>query len=246
MIQKFIEALTGKKIKFYLLGRVELEESGTGRGGQPEKTAARAPQRFGWGVEYDFHESYCEREKMSFTAQGLIKTADGREINFSLQLNMSREFFARQDIRIRAGDAALADPLVINFDGAAPRLTDKKFYFDLDCDGREDLIPFVGPGSVFLALAPDLDGDGRINDGRELFGPVNGNGFAELACYNEDGNQWIDENDPVYDRLRIWTKDAGGRDVLFALGQKGIGAIYLGNLDTFFAMKDQENNLQGR
>lgn len=120
----------------------------------------------------------------------------------------------------------------------------KKFRFDLDFDGKEDRISFVGPGSGFLAL--DLNGDGQINNGKELFGPNTGNGFSELAQYDEDGNQWIDENDSIYDRLRIWTKDSEGKDTLFALGQKGIGAIYLGNIDTSFAMKNQDNHLQGR
>lgn len=94
-------------------------------------------------------------------------------------------------------------------------LSDKS---DLDADGMEDQISFVLPGSGFLAL--DLNGDGRINDGRELFGPETGDGFAELARYDEDGNQWIDENDPVFERLRIWTKDAEGRDVLRPSGKR--------------------------
>lgn len=66
-------------------------------------------------------------------------------------------------------------------------LTEAKYNFDLDSDGREDLISFVRPGSGFLAL--DLNGDGRVNDGRELFGPATGDGFAELARYDQDGNQ---------------------------------------------------------
>jgi hypothetical protein len=31
-----------------------------------------------------------------------------------------------------------------------------------------------------------------------LFGPQTGNGFAELAEYDEDKNNWIDENDSIY------------------------------------------------
>ncbi|MCL6635170.1 MAG: hypothetical protein K6T29_05305 [Peptococcaceae bacterium] len=244
LIQKMIEALTGKKVKFYVLGKIEMEGGRGGSAGRPDKQAAQHARRFGWGLEYVYRESYYEQEKMSFSARGTIKTADGRAIAFSVQLNMSREFYARQEFLFRAGDAALADPLVINFGGTAPRLTGDKFYFDLDCDGREDQLSFVGPGSGFLAV--DFNGDDRINDGRELFGPATGNGFAELAVFDEDGNQWIDENDAIYNRLRIWTKDAAGRDVLFALGQKGVGAIYLGNLDTLFSIKDGENNLQGR
>ena len=36
-----------------------------------------------------------------------------------------------------------------------------------------------------------------------------------------------------------------GNDKLFALGEMGIGAIYLGNVDTIFDMKDSSNNLNG-
>lgn len=245
ILRKMLEVLTGKKIKFYMLKDLKLDAEKADSYKYPVKIAAAPAQaRQGWGLEYDFHESYYEQEKMSFTAQGTVKTADGREINFSVQMNMSREFAARQDISIRAGDAAKIDPLVINFNGAAPQLTSGKFSFDLDSDGKEDQISFVGPGSGFLAL--DLNEDGRINNGGELFGPESGDGFAELAEYDLDGNNWIDENDPIYDRLRIWTKDSEGNDVLFALGQKGVGAIFLGNTGTPFEMKDSGNKLQGQ
>ena len=61
-------------------------------------------------------------------------------------------------------------------------------------DGRKDNISFVQPGSGFLAV--DKNNDGKINNGKELFGPNTGNGFDELAKYDSDGNQWIDESDP--------------------------------------------------
>ena len=244
LIQKMLEALTGKKIKFYVLKEIRLSGENASANTAAVSTNAPAQQRQGWGLEYDLHESYQEREKMSFEAQGIVKTADGREIDFNVQLNMSREFAEQHDVRIRLGDAAKIDPLVINFNGTAPELTSTKFSFDLDTDGKEDQISFVGPGSGFLAI--DLNGDGKINNGGELFGPDTGNGFAELADYDQDGNNWIDENDPVYDRLRIWTKDQDGKDVLFALGQKGVGAIFLGNTSSAFEMKDTENKLQGQ
>jgi hypothetical protein len=156
---------------------------------------------------------------------------------------MSREFAARNEVHFAAGNAAI-DPLVINFDGHAPGLTDTKYQFDLDSDGTQDQISFVEEGSGFLAL--DLNNDGTVNNGKELFGPNTGNGFSELEAYDSDGNDWIDESDPIYQRLRIWTKDDQGNDVLCALGQKGIGAIYLGNVATDYQMKDQTNQLQGQ
>lgn len=94
-------------------------------------------------------------------------------------------------------------------------------------------------GSGFLAL--DKNSDGEINNGNELFGPQNGNGFSELSKYDEDKNQWIDENDSIFNKLRIWTKDETGKESLFALGEKGIGAIFLGNVSTPFAINTPDN-----
>lgn len=245
LIERMIEDLTGKKLKFHILKKLRLDTKSDINSITELKNNLQTQQQLqGWGLEYDRRESYYEQEKMSFTAQGMIKTADGREINFSVQLNMSREFAQQQNISIRAGDAVKIDPLVINFAGSAPQLTSNKFSFDLDLDGKEDQISFIGNGSGFLAI--DLNGDGQVNNGGELFGPVSGDGFSELAKYDEDGNQWIDENDSIYDRLRIWTKDPDGKDVLFALGQKGIGAIFLGNINTPFDMKDGDNKLHGQ
>jgi len=133
--------------------------------------------------------------------------------------------------------------LALNFSGVA-ELTARRFSFDIDSDGRFDQIAFVGANSGFLAL--DRNRDGAINDGRELFGPATGQGFAELAEYDADGNQWIDENDPIYQNLRIWSKDAEGRDQLLALGQRGVGAIYLGHISTPFSFKDSQNALLGQ
>lgn len=45
--------------------------------------------------------------------------------------------------------------------------------------------------------------------------------------------------------MRIWTKDDNGNDRLITLGQAGVGAIYLGNADTIFSLKDTSNQLQG-
>lgn len=203
-----------------------------------------SPGMQGWGIEYDFYESRVERESMGFAAEGLVKTADGREIDIEVNLRMSREFAEVNQISYRAGDAVMKDPLVINFNGRGAQLTKTKFAFDLDMDGREEQVSFVRPGSGFLAL--DKNEDGKINDGGELFGPQTDDGFGELAAYDDDGNGWIDEADAVWSKLRIWTKGSDGEDRLFALGKAGIGAIYLGHEETEFSLKDRQNEQHGR
>ncbi len=244
LLKSLLEAFTGKKIKFYLPLNMDAETQDKIDSLQKTSPRQNKVQRAGWGLEYDYYESYSESEQTSFSATAMVKTADGREINVSLYLNMSRSFSSQTELHIRAGDAQLADPLVINFDGPAASLTERSFEFDLDSDGEMDTMSFLNPGSGFLAL--DLNDDGMINDGKELFGPQNGEGFAQLAEYDEDGNGWIDENDAVFDRLRIWTKDSSGNDVLFGLGQKDIGAICLTNIDTSFALKNFNNELNGQ
>ncbi|MDP4093868.1 MAG: hypothetical protein Q8920_10950 [Bacillota bacterium] len=251
LLEKLIEMLTGRKIKINIMSK-DLLEKFNQKGQIPEADAesiANLKQvklenksSYGWGYTYNLNEVTAESEKMSFSTSGTIKTSDGKEINFDLQLAMSREFISQNNISVRAGDA-LCDPLVINYDVPAASLTNTKFNFDLDCNGKSDQISILSQGSGFLAL--DKNGDGKINDGSELFGPQNGDGFSELSNYDTDKNGWIDENDQIFDKLRIWTKDQDGNDVLFALGQKGIGAIYLGNADTAFDLKDSGNQMQG-
>lgn len=196
-----------------------------------------AAERPNFSLEYDLHESYYESERLSFAAAGVIRTADGREISFDVQFTMSREFAAEHRFNLRIGEPV--DPLVINYAGTLPEFTTQRFHFDLDGDGKAQAIPLLQPGSGFLAL--DKNGDGVINSGLELFGPATNDGFAELRRYDADGNGWIDAADPVFERLRIWTRDEEGNDVLFALGEKGIGAIYLGNVAAPFTVKDQHN-----
>jgi hypothetical protein len=145
---------------------------------------------------------------------------------------------------MRLGDAARIDPLVINFDGAAARLTDWRFDFDLDADGFKEEIPFVSSGSGILVF--DRNGDRQVNDGTELFGPSTGNGFAELAALDEDNNRWIDENDSAYEDLSLWRRDQEGNESLVSLAESDIGALNVGCIDSPFDLKDQHNSLQGR
>ncbi|HEY3365350.1 MAG TPA: VCBS repeat-containing protein [Symbiobacteriaceae bacterium] len=206
--------------------------------------SAEAPQKAGWGFVYEAHQRYEESEQLSFTAQGVINTTDGKQINVSVAFNMSRQFQSESNLTIRGGDALIKDPLVINYAGPAAGLSQQTMTFDLDSDGKPDLMPLLNPGSGYLAL--DQNGDGTVNNGSELFGPASGNGFADLAQHDADHNNWIDENDPIYQKLRIWTKDAAGNDQLFALGQLGIGAIYLGGIDAPFTLKDGGNQTTGQ
>lgn len=238
-----IEALTGHKVKLFNADSVKQDGATTPAEGN-HGAAAVENRRQGWGVEYDRHEVLYESEVARFEAAGVVRTSDGREISFKLSLEMSREFYQETNVSVRAGDGVKKDPLVINFAGTAAQLTDTKFAFDLDSNGKAEQVSFVGSGSGFLAL--DKNANGVIDNGSELFGTQSGNGFADLAAYDSDGNQWIDENDAVYSKLQIWSKDAAGKDLLSTLAQRNVGALYLGNVATPFDLKNGANDLQGQ
>ena len=183
---------------------------------------------------------HMEEENTTFSTVGTVKTADGRELSFNLEMSMSRRFEEYYEQNYVTSVKTFRDPLVINLDTNVEQVSDQKFFFDLDCDGEEEEISSLQAGSGFLAL--DLNGDGIINDGSELFGPESGNGFADLAKHDADGNGWIDENDPIWEKLLIWTKDEDGEDKLYHLSDLGVGAIGLGNINTEFALNSQKDN----
>ena len=247
LLRDLFEKLTGRK--FRMVDPIQPESAPAPSGGgvaadMPQDQQVQEGQGAGgFGLAYDYHQSTYEYESTSFAAGGTITTSDGETVDFSLTLNMSREFYSEQNFSLRAGEA-LKDPLTVNFSGTAAQLTQRDFTFDIDSDGHDDQISFVDPGSGFLAL--DKNADGVINNGTELFGTASGDGFADLAVYDDDGNQWIDENDSVFKDLRIWSKGPNGEDRLVALGKAGIGALYLGHVETLFSEKDVDNALLGQ
>lgn len=180
-----------------------------------------------------------EMENTAFQTTGVARTKDGREINFGVTVEMSRAFCAEFE-SFTQEDYVVTDPLMINLDSNVANITDMKFMFDIDADGHKEEVSLAGKGSGFLAL--DKNGDGKINDGSELFGTKSGDGFKDLAAYDEDGNGWIDEADSIFKKLKVWSKDENGKDILISLKKADVGAIYLGNANTEFSMKSGIEN----
>lgn len=123
------------------------------------------------------------------------------------------------------GDTRQVDPLVFDLDGNGVTLSsvENGIYFDMDADGTRDKTAWVSGGDALLAL--DRNGNGRIDDGSELFGEQNGarDGFAELARFDQDGNGVIDANDNIFNSLILLRADGG----MSRLRDEGITAIKL-------------------
>ena len=100
---------------------------------------------------------HMEKESSSFSTTGTVRTADGREINFGVEVNMSRSFAQYYEQNYTIAEVQVCDPLVINLDGNIAGLSDQKFTFDLDNDGILDNISRLNQGSGYLALDRNSD-----------------------------------------------------------------------------------------
>lgn len=249
LVKQMVELITGKEVRVFdmqafstEMRHVEARSSAT-----TESLQAANSGRAGYGVEYDYHAVREEFEQTSFSAEGVIRTTDGQEITFSLDLEMTRYYREESSVSLRAGDAVRKDPLVVNFGGTAAQLVsapDQRFRFDLDGDGRQELLPLFASGSGYLAL--DRNRNGLIDAAEELFGPRTDQGFAELAELDQDGNGWIDGGDSAFDKLLVWTPAAEGSGSLRSLAELGIGALGLHHLTTPFALRGGTNEDLGQ
>jgi hypothetical protein len=226
LVDAILAALDGKKCKENFAAADTLPEQA-------------APASRGREMTWTNHvvETVSEHERTKVCGKGCVTTEDGRQIQFDVSLNLARDYQSKSSFDDSA-TIALKDPLMISFDGKSAELSASRINFDLDADGKAEEIPGFGQGSGFLVF--DRNGNGKADDGRELFGAASGNGFADLAQLDDDHNGWIDENDTAYKRLAVWS-DEGFQ----SLGQRGVGALYTGAVDAPFALKTDDNALLG-
>jgi uncharacterized protein YdeI (BOF family) len=177
--------------------------------------------------------SVQELERLSLSAQGNVQLQNGNAIAVSME-----GFLGRYDAYqlTLTQSASMMDPLVVNLKGALAQIDDTEtFSFDLDSDGVQEEMSMLQKNNGFLAL--DQNGNGVIDDGSELFGTQSGDGFADLAVFDDDGNGWIDENDAIFSQLKIWQKSAM-QDNLISLSQAHVGALLLENAHGTFTYKN--------
>ena len=133
-----------------------------------------------------------------------------------------------------------SSPLVIdlNGDGVGSYKLKNGVYFDLDNNGFKEKTAWAHYQDGLLAL--DLNGNGTIDNGAELFGNhtllKNGekaaNGFDALAQYDDNGDGIINNKDKVWKKLLVWQDKVNDgvsqADELTAISKTGITAINLG------------------
>ena len=142
-------------------------------------------------------------------------------------------------------------PIIIDLDGQGVDTDQiKKTYFDLDNNGFSERTAWVHTNDALLAL--DLNNDGKINNGSELFGNntslANGtlanNGYEALKQYDENNDGKIDESDSIWSKLVLWqdqnSDGVSTEDELIKINESGIKSINLNYTQSNFV--DQHGN----
>ena len=101
-------------------------------------------------------------------------------------------------------------PLVLSFDAAPIEFTQAIGHFDIVGLGASFGHDWVSSKTPWLVI--DKNGNGRIDDGRELFGSMTelasgrraSNGFEALGELDANGDRLITPSDPAYRGLHLW------------------------------------------
>jgi hypothetical protein len=139
-------------------------------------------------------------------------------------------------------DAVLSTPLALDLDGDGLETLGLAagVRFDLEVSGQPVPVGWIGPDDGLLAI--DLNRNGRIDDGSELFGTHSGlagssgvtelaDGFAALALLDDNRDARIDASDARFAELLVWVdrqQDGVSQDdELHSLAHLGIVSIQL-------------------
>jgi hypothetical protein len=155
LLKTIIAAFIDKAVKKLRTNELFIPEDTTEPTSPGQGPDGKAVQLIGPNLSLDAHYLYAEMETISFTLNGVVKTADGQEISFELELNIEKTLLIDKDFSIKTGDGDSTEPTMVNFSGTAAQLTNFSFEFEFesnDTNGQS----FRRPGWGHVRFGADL------------------------------------------------------------------------------------------
>ena len=191
-----------------------------------------------YGNTFDYTEP-SDGNKGSLTVNGSLNIEDYTNGDLGIVL-VEKPDDPMEPIRDKARAASqYTSPLILDLDGDGVETVSlaSGTHFDHAADGFAEQTAWVGKDDGLLAR--DVNGNGTIDSGRELFGSEtllsNGqkaaNGFEALKDLDTNHDGKIDATDAAFSELRLW-QDANGNGrtdagELLTLEQAGVQSINL-------------------
>ncbi|WP_205205206.1 calcium-binding protein, partial [Azonexus hydrophilus] len=197
-------------------------------------------------LEPEFYEETLRNREQRLRDRGIDPETDPGTQNIRRQLEKSRKRAGipspsdcpMENIKEKTGTAStIPSPIAIDLDGDGIETVSvaNGALFDHADDGFAERTGWVSSDDGLLVR--DINGNGTIDSGRELFGSEtlleNGskvvNGFEALKEFDANADGVIDVNDAVFGQLRIWKDvDGNGRTdagELLTLAEAGVQSI---------------------
>ena len=228
-IKRLLEQLTGEELQ----GWVDPAELNRALNGESNSTPSEQPQNQN-ATGVTIREWSYRYEAVSADFSGSVALEDGSSFSWSMQFAMSYEAFSYTE----RTEQPIKDPLVMSFNGRPVELSGQSSAFNLTDTAKS--IQQLAQGQYYLAK--DSNNNGAVDSGKELFGPTTGQGFAELATYDEDQNGLIDQQDPIWQSLWLWRPEEKG---LYSLNDMGVAALSVDSIATPFSLRHKDE-VQGR
>ncbi len=157
----------------------------------------------GWWIEGKDYKVCCRKQRRSGRLRCLgHRKSDNKTIFCAETANGSC-------ISCQTKYIYIGSPVAIDLDGDGLTVTRAQVRFDLLADGNPQRVSWIGPRDALLVL--DLDHDGVIASGSELFGNSTDcgghrcyDGADAMAQYDDNGDGLLDARDAIFPRLMLW------------------------------------------
>lgn len=204
----------------------------------------------GWGSE-DIHHFTITT---TLDENGQVKLGFGTTLD---EATTSNESWGVDNITIYMDPSSYSPPLILDLNSngmTSISLSESNTYFDYGADGLKEHTAWIEKGDALLVR--DINNDGIINDGSELFGDhtkladgsLASDGYAALAGYDTNNDGVIDKNDTDFAQLKLWqdTNLNGKTDAgeLVDLSVAGITSLSLNRADgSVYAQSTENGNI---